>query len=91
MTVVSPGQHGMIAYQGDDRVAAPVQLVEDQAASAPGSAGCDPHGLYHRAGSAASAGRRHTACGVRIASQGRDLGPVRGLLDDGVLKMNAFK
>jgi hypothetical protein len=30
-------------------------------------------------------------CGVQIFSQGRDLGIVRGLPDDGVLKMNAFK
>jgi hypothetical protein len=31
------------------------------------------------------------ACGVRILGQVRDLGVVRGLPDDGVLKMNAFK
>jgi hypothetical protein len=31
------------------------------------------------------------SCGVQILSQGRDLGIVRGLPDDGVLKMNAFK
>jgi hypothetical protein len=30
-------------------------------------------------------------CGVQILSQGRDLGIVRGLLDDSVMKMNAFK
>jgi hypothetical protein len=30
-------------------------------------------------------------CGVPILSQARDLGIVRGLPGDGVLKMNAFK
>jgi hypothetical protein len=29
-------------------------------------------------------------CGVQVLSQGRDLGVVRGLPDESVLKMNAF-
>jgi hypothetical protein len=40
---------------------------------------------------AATLVRRIGACGVQILSQGRDLGIVRGLLDDSVMKMNAFK
>jgi hypothetical protein len=32
-----------------------------------------------------------TACGVQILNQGRDLGIVQVLPDDGALKMNAFE